>query len=129
MGIKEDASRIHEMGYNCAQCVLCSCTKYTGLDEGISIAISSGFGGGLRSGEICGAISGAVMALGKKKKKNDPSDPSARQKASSFARECVSSFRDQYGFVRCLDLKKAGISCDELIQYGAQYVEDKLKSE
>ena len=129
MGIREEAIAIHEKGFNCAQCVLCACTKYTGLDENISLAISSGFGGGVRSGEICGAISGAVMALGYAAAKTDPSDPGAKQKASAAARECVSSFRAKYGCVRCLDLKKAGVSCDELIQNGAQYVEDILKSE
>lgn len=129
MGIREEAIALHDKGFNCAQCVLGACTKYTGLDENTSLAVSSGFGGGVRSGEICGAISGAVMALGCAAAKDDPSDPSARQKASAEARECVSSFRDKYGYVRCLELKKAGVSCNELIQNGAQYVEDKLKSE
>lgn len=129
MGIREEAGKIHDKGFNCAQSVLCACTKYTGLDENTSLAISSGFGGGVRSGEICGAISGAVMALGYAATRNDPYDPSAKQKAAALTKECVSEFKNQYGCVRCLELKKAGVSCDELIRKGAQFVEDKLNLE
>ena len=121
MGIREEAVRLHGEGFNCAQCVLCACGKYTGLDRDSSIAIASGFGGGVRCGEICGAISGAVMAIGAANKDASP-------KVAALAKRCTGAFREKYGFVRCLDLKRAGVSCDELIAFGAETAE-KLISE
>ena len=64
MGAKEKALALHAQGFNCAQCVLSALGDYTGMDEKTALAISAGFGGGVRCGEICGAVSGAVMALG-----------------------------------------------------------------
>ena len=64
MSVRDDALRLHSSGYNCAQSVLAALGSYTGLDEKTALAVSGGFGGGVRCGEICGAASGAVMALG-----------------------------------------------------------------
>ena len=50
--IKEKALEYHAAGFNCAQSVLAACKEYTGLDDSAALAISAGFGGGLRSGEI-----------------------------------------------------------------------------
>jgi len=33
MGIKQEATRIHESGHNCAQSVFCACREYTGIDD------------------------------------------------------------------------------------------------
>lgn len=116
MSISEEAARLHGEGLNCAQCVLSACGKYTGLDADTAKKIAAGFGGGVRSGELCGAISGAVMALGLIE--------ADRNGASVAARQCVENFRQHYGCVRCLELKRAGVSCDELIAHGADFVEN-----
>ena len=51
MDVKKLATEYHEKGFNCAQSVLCACGAYTGLDEKTALAVSGGFGGGLRCGE------------------------------------------------------------------------------
>ena len=123
MGIGEEAVLLHGEGYNCAQCVLCSCGKYTGIDRDTALAVAAGFGGGVRCGEICGAISGAVMALGLANPYTDGADREAMMKTASLTKACSAAFREKYGVVRCLDLKRAGISCDELIALGAETAE------
>ncbi len=122
MALSEEAVKLHGEGLNCAQCVLMASGKYTGLDPETAKRIAGGFGGGVRSGEICGAISGAVMALGLLEDE--------KAKLAGAARQCVDAYRASYGCVRCQDLKRAGVSCDELIAYGAEYVENyRLKKE
>ena len=79
MDIREKALYWHKKGYNCAQTVLAACSELTGLDEKTALAISAGFGGGLRSGEVCGAISGAVMAVGMDYLFTDGSDAESKQ--------------------------------------------------
>ena len=116
MDIKEEAVRLHGEGYNCAQCVLSACGKYTGLDKAVSTAVAAGFGGGVRCGEICGAISGAVMAIG-------ASAGEATAGVAALTKQCTGAFREKYGNLRCLDLKRVGVSCDELIAFGAETAE------
>ena len=119
METREEAVRFHGMGCNCAQSVLASVGKYTGLEQDTALSVAAGFGGGVRSGEICGAISGAVMAIGliEQDKRN----------IAAMTKDCVESFRRQFGCVRCIELKQNRVSCDALIEYGALYIEDLMK--
>ena len=128
MTIQEEAVRLHGEGCNCAQCVLCACGAYTALDKGTALAIASGFGGGVRCGEICGAISGAVMAIGAAAKQSR-NDSSALTNVASLTKKTTGAFRDKFGFVRCLDLKRAGVPCDDLIAFGAETAEELIKGE
>lgn len=58
------ALQYHEAGYNCAQAVFSAFSEDFGLDSTTSRKISSCFGGGMRRGATCGALSGALMVLG-----------------------------------------------------------------
>ncbi len=129
VGIKEEAVRLHAEGFNCAQCVLCACGKYTGLERETALAVAGGFGGGVRCGEICGAISGAVMALGVAAPLVDGSDREAGMRIASLTKQCTGAFREKYGMLRCLELKREGVSCDELIAFGAETVQKLLNKE
>ena len=122
MGIKDEAVRLHGEGFNCAQCVLCACRKYTGLDRETSVSVAAGFGGGVRCGEICGAISGAVMAIG-------ASEKETTARVAALTKRCTGAFREQFGYVRCLDLKRAGVPCDDLIAFGAGTAEKLISEE
>ena len=51
-------------GCNCAQIVFSYFAEKNGLDINRAFKISSAFGGGMGKGDICGAITGAYMALG-----------------------------------------------------------------
>ena len=124
MEISERALGFHEQGCNCAQSVLRACEDFTGLDSGTAQAVSAGFGGGMRSGEVCGAISGAIMALGCALLRGDPERAEGKRLAADAARECVKRFREKYGCIRCFELKKAGVPCDELIAFGAEQTEE-----
>ncbi len=129
VGIGEEAVKIHGEGFNCAQCVLRACGKYTGLDERTALAVAGGFGGGVRCGEICGAISGAVMALGLAAPFADGDDREAMARIGALTKQATGAFREKYGVVRCLELKRAGVPCDELIAFGAETVEKILNEE
>ena len=129
MGIGEEAVALHGKGFNCAQCVFASCAKYSDLDEKTALAVAGGFGGGVRCGEICGAISGAVMALGAAAPFAGSGDRDAMTRIAALTKSCTGAFREKYGVVRCLELKRAGVSCDELIAFGAQTAEKLILGE
>lgn len=128
MDIGKTAFEKHLFGYNCAQCVLSSLKEYTGLDDETALAIAAGFGGGLRSGEVCGAISGGVMALGTAFPFTDPKDSEAKQNIALMSKELVAKAAAKFGAVRCAELKSDGVSCSELISELAKMTEEMIKN-
>lgn len=50
--------------YNCAQSVLVPFAKECGLTEEQAYKVGSHFGAGMKIGQTCGAITGALMVLG-----------------------------------------------------------------
>lgn len=73
----ERAAEYHHKGFNCCQAVLASFRDVTGLSEQTSFDMGGGFGAGAQTGELCGAIAGAVMTLGMLTTQRTPSAASA----------------------------------------------------
>lgn len=73
---------------------LAACCEYTGMDEKTALALSAGFGGGARSGELCGAVTGAIMAEGLVFPFNDGQDTEAKDKIAAIAKQCVAIARE-----------------------------------
>ena len=127
MSIQEESIRLHDCGFNCAQSVLAALGSYTGLDEKTALSVSGGFGGGVRCGEICGAASGAVMALGLAFPYADGEDADAKARIAKLTVAMNRDFIKQFGYIRCQDLKRNGIPCDELIAWAARHAEEIIK--
>lgn len=53
-----------EKHYNCAQAVLIPFAEEKGLPEDAAYAIAANHGGGLKTGSVCGALTGGLMVLG-----------------------------------------------------------------
>lgn len=122
MGVREKAIAYHGEGCNCAQSVLCSLEEYTNLPFETAKRIAEGFGGGVRCGEICGSISGGVMALGMVKEKP----------INEIVAKYVNVFQQAEGCIRCQELlaKYGGKgNCNAFIGFCAEEMEKILKSE
>lgn len=105
----EQAVSYHHKGFNCAQAVLASYTDLTGLSEQASFDAVAGFGGGLQTGEVCGAIAGAVLTLGFLNPV-DPQDPvGSKRSTGRLAREFQKRFRAKFGDLQCKALLKTKI--------------------
>lgn len=50
--------------YNCAQAVLLPFAPDAGVAEETAYQLAANFGGGMKMGSVCGAITGGLMALG-----------------------------------------------------------------
>ena len=119
MTYQEKASKLRAQGCNCCQAVLgCCCDKWD-MDEETARRLGAFFGGGMRRGEVCGAIVGAVMALGLQYGED-------RKNTQSLA--LMKQFRETYGSILCKELlgedgKKKKDLCPVLIQFCAEYLE------
>lgn len=84
---------------NCSQATLLAFTEEYGLNPDLARKISAGFGGGLgREGEACGAVTGAIMALGLKF--GDLPKPEMYEKVQEF----LAIFREKHQHLCCRDL-------------------------
>lgn len=64
---EERALDMFKKGYNCAQSVLYAFSEEVGLEKDQALRIATGMGGGMgRRGEVCGAVTGGILALGMK---------------------------------------------------------------
>lgn len=119
MNRDEKIREMREGGFNCAQSVLVALSDLTGLDEETALSISGCFGGGLRSGALCGAVSGAAMALGMAFPHSRAGDEESKKYAGIIASRLTAQFRNQHGDTDCSELLKRTAPkrlCDEYIK-------------
>ena len=100
------ANEYHRRGFNCCQSVVAAFGDLTGLSEQECMNFTAGFGGGAATGELCGAISGAVMTLGLLTPV-DMSDPvGSKKRTMALSRDFQERFAQRFGAVRCEELLK-----------------------
>jgi C_GCAxxG_C_C family probable redox protein len=98
-----EARRLHDTGLNCAESVLGGVVGAFG--GRVPLRIATGFGGGLgRTGEVCGAVSGAVMAVGWLAGRDGPEDRESYSRCSAAVREFLGQFRRAQGSLLCREL-------------------------
>ena len=103
----KEAERLFLEGYNCAQAVFCAFREETQMDIETAARTSSSFGGGMgRLREVCGAVSGALLALGMLKGYSDPHDPEEKRKHYARVQELAARFKEKNGTIVCRELLK-----------------------
>ena len=102
-----EAKRLFLEGYNCAQAVFCAFRDLTGMDLDAAARLSSSFGGGMgRLREVCGTVSGALLALGMLRGYDDPKDPEQKKAHYQLVQEFARRFREKNGTIVCRELLK-----------------------
>ncbi|MCR5848050.1 MAG: C-GCAxxG-C-C family protein [Lachnospiraceae bacterium] len=120
---KEKALEYFGNRFHCSQSVLAAFSEECGLSEEQALKLGACFGGGMRQGEVCGAVTGALMVLGMLYGQYDMNDPESRMTANKVNDEMMKRFREKNGTYICNDL----LGCDISTQQGAQYaLENKL---
>jgi C_GCAxxG_C_C family probable redox protein len=92
--------------YNCAQSVFAACGPCEGLSEPMCLVVAGPFGAGMgRMGDTCGAVTGALMALGVRHGQEMATDPaSARGPLYGRVGAFAAAFRERHGSLACRDL-------------------------
>ena len=100
----EKALELFANNFNCSQAVLTAFAADLGLDEKLALMIGTQFGGGARNGEMCGAVSGALMVLGLKYGHYESDNSEQKSRAYSIASEYTKRFKELNGSIVCRDL-------------------------
>ncbi len=101
---EEKAVEYYANNFNCSQGVFTTYAVEHGIDEKMALRIATNFGGGARKGEMCGAVSGALMVLGLLYGHSESSDNETKSKAYAMAEEYMNRFISRNGSVVCREL-------------------------
>jgi C_GCAxxG_C_C family probable redox protein len=92
-------------GFTCSSAVFSAFSDELGLDGDTAKKIACGFGAGIsRTGNICGAVSGAIMVIGLKYGKTRQGDDAATEKTRAMVRTFMLEFTKRHGSVCCTEL-------------------------
>lgn len=133
----EDAVQLFESGYVCSQAVFAAFSEDYGISKEEALKIGACFGSGMRKGEVCGACTGALMALGLKYGDD-------KAKSDEVCNRFMDEFKRKNGSFICRDLLGCDIStpegvnhakdnnlfkefCPEMVRSAAEIVDEILK--
>ena len=146
MNVEEQARTYFGQHYNCAQSVFLPFAERAGMDVKNALKIAAPFGGGLgHGGQVCGAVSGALMAIGLTVG-SAVYDKERKAHCYQLAREFQTRFRALHGDVTCPGLLGVDIGdpdaleearsrevfhalCPNFVGDAARLVEEMLASE
>ena len=117
MNHADKAEEYFSNNYNCSQAVFTAFATEEGLDEQIALKIATQFGGGAHKGEMCGAVSVALMVLGLKYGHCHGQNEEEKKKAYEIAEDFMNRFIE----------KKGTVVCRELLGYDLSKTEDMAK--
>jgi C_GCAxxG_C_C family probable redox protein len=117
----EEAVERFRKGFNCSQAVLSSYGEQFGLECDKAFKVATGFGGGMRMGGTCGAVSGAFMVLGLKYGNTTAEDKKAKAKTYTKVEEYTNRFKVRNDSVTCREL----LGCDLTTPEGMKEAKDK----
>ena len=111
------AMQFMEQGYVGSEAVLLAVCQEFGIETGNDVIprIASGFAGGIgNTGDVCGAVVGAVMAISLKLGRADTMEESLRRLA--VPREFRRRFETEMGTISCRELTGVDLSTKEGIE-------------
>jgi C_GCAxxG_C_C family probable redox protein len=120
MGVKEprmksdESERLFRDGFNCAQSVFIPFALERGLSAEAASRTASSFGSGMgRMQETCGAVTGALMAIGLKHGFTKAEDQGQKDVVLERTKEFLAEFRKEFGKLKCRDFLAFDLNTDE----------------
>jgi len=128
------AGELFEDGYNCAQSVAGAFAKASGTPLEVVVRAASSFGGGIAGRrEMCGAVSGMIMAIGLMRGDYDRHAQEKKQEHYALCRKAMEKFEERLGTLICsvrLEKNKSGENevntCREICEIAADIVAEIL---
>lgn len=132
---KEEAAKsYYAQGCNCAQAVFLAFAEELGLSADVAGKIALPYGGGMGRGETCGALTGALMALGLAQNASVPPAPEEKNAACAKAKTLANDFQETFGTTLCREILalpegKGKKLCPALVGFMAARLESMLKED
>ena len=118
----ETAVQKFTSGHNCAQSVLFAYSDEIDIEKNTALKIAWAFGAGIgRKQEICGAVTGGIMAISLKHSRFQNELNSTTNKIYSKTRELMDRFQEKHGTCKCSELLQG---CNLLTEEGQRYFKE-----
>ena len=106
----DEACNLFEDGYVCSQAVFGVFCEEFGLSKNDAFKIGACFGSGMRQAEVCGACTGALMAIGLKYGED-------KETCNRLSNRFFEEFAKENGSFICRNLLECDISTPEGVKY------------
>lgn len=105
MSKADRAVEVFKQGFVCSQAVFTAFCQELGLDRELALRLAAGFGAGMgRTGQTCGAVTGAYLVMGLQYGRTRLEDEAARNKTYALIQEFDRRFKARHGSVNCTEL-------------------------
>ena len=101
---QEQAALQLKSALNCAQAVAMQWAEEFGYEREEAGRMAAAFGGGMGRGEVCGAVSGALLVLGWKYGHGAPDETAKKLQMKRKALEFQQKFMERHGTEICREL-------------------------
>jgi C_GCAxxG_C_C family probable redox protein len=100
---KEKALQLFSSRYHCSQAVFAAYRQVEVLDEAGALRLATMFGGGVAGsgGGMCGAVTGALMAISMRFGMGGIGEPGNKTKTCELGRQFMAEFENRIGSCRC----------------------------
>jgi len=104
------AEALFREGFSCSQAVLMAFAPGLGMEARQAALVASSFGGGMaRQGWTCGALTGALMAIGLHAGHAAAEDTAAKEDLYARVQAIVARFEERHGATACRQLTGADL--------------------
>lgn len=116
----EKSQELFAKKFHCSQAVLAAFAEELGLSEKQALKLGACFGGGMCKGEVCGACTGALMALGLKFGQCEVGDLNSKTNTNNITIKFLETFKKENGSYMCREL----LGCDLATPDGKLYARE-----
>lgn len=110
----EEAIECFSGNCNCCQSIILTYGPKFGLEKETGIRLGTGFAGGLaRQGEVCGAVTGAIIVIGLAQGMTDEDDLEDRDKTYELVNQFIKKFKEKNQSIICRELLECDLSTSE----------------
>ena len=107
---EERIKELFSQGFDCSQVALLSAAEHLGLSDEEALRLSAAFGGGMYAGETCGAVVGALIAIGYKYGHSAPNEFEKKGELMAKVNSFRAAFIAEQGSTMCRDILGHDIS-------------------
>jgi C_GCAxxG_C_C family probable redox protein len=115
MSFEKRGKNYFNSGFNCAESVLLALSgdaRFSERAQGCIPRIATGFGGGMAlNGDVCGALTGGIMAIGLALGREEPSQ--SRTTCYSAVERFYQDFKKEFGTCKCSELTGVNLKTAE----------------
>ena len=101
---QDEIRDLFAQNYHCSQVVFMEVAEELGIDRDEAARLAAPLGGGMFRGDTCGAVTGAMLAIGARYGHFEPHDKEGDMRQQEKVKEFQKQFTERFGSTICREL-------------------------